>query len=106
MGLTKQEIDTLFASCTIGAKTAPNRLVSQPMEANDAEPGGGVSKRALARSKNLACGKWGIVIVESLSVTGAYGLRYKEDAHITLYTLVGFVEAGAGYTLDKLIFGS
>ena len=38
-----------------------------------------------------------------LSVTGAYGLRYNTDAHVTLYTILGFVEAG--YTLDELVFG-
>ena len=40
-----------------------------------------------------------------LSVTGAYGLRYQEsEAHITLYTLLGFVNGG--YKLDELVFGS
>jgi 2,4-dienoyl-CoA reductase-like NADH-dependent reductase (Old Yellow Enzyme family) len=47
------------------------------MEANDAGPGGGVSERALERYKNLAHGKWGIVFVESLSVTGTFLARDK-----------------------------
>ncbi len=38
-----------------------------------------------------------------LSVTGAYGLRYATKAHVTLYTVIGFVNAG--YTLDDIILG-
>lgn len=38
-----------------------------------------------------------------LSVTGAYGLRYASDAHVTLYTVLGFLDAG--HTIDELIFG-
>ncbi len=72
-----REIDTLFVPCTIGEKTAPNRLVSQPMEANDAGPGGAVSDRAIERYRNLARGGWGIVFVESLSVTDTFLARDK-----------------------------
>lgn len=38
-----------------------------------------------------------------LSVTGAYGLRYATGAHVTLYTVLGFLDAG--HTVDELIFG-
>lgn len=39
-----------------------------------------------------------------LSVTGAYGLRYATGAHVTLYTVLGFLDAGHG--IDELVFGS
>jgi len=73
----QSEIETLFTPCTVGKKTAPNRLVSQPMEANDAAAGGGVSERALERYRNLARGRWGLVFVESLSVTDGFLARDK-----------------------------
>lgn len=38
-----------------------------------------------------------------LSITGAYGLRYTTKAHVTLYTVLGFLDAG--HTTDELIFG-
>jgi 2,4-dienoyl-CoA reductase-like NADH-dependent reductase (Old Yellow Enzyme family) len=59
----------IFSPCPIGRKTASNRFLSQPMEANDGDPGGKVSKRTLERYKNLARGEWGIVVVESVAVT-------------------------------------
>lgn len=58
----------LFSSCAIGTKTAPNRLVSQPMESNDGDMGGSASERTITRYKNLARGNWGIIVVESLAV--------------------------------------
>lgn len=58
----------LFSPCRIGKKTAPNRFAAQPMEANDGEEGK-VSDRGYARYRELARGKWGIVIVEALSIT-------------------------------------
>ncbi len=38
-----------------------------------------------------------------LSITGAYGLRYSKGAHVTLSTLMGFLDAG--YTVDELVLG-
>lgn len=61
----------IFSPCAIGRKTAPNRFLSQPMEANDGDPGGKVSERTLERYKNLARGEWGIVVAESVAVTPA-----------------------------------
>lgn len=58
----------LFSPCAVGKRTAPNRFVSQAMEANDGE-NGVPGERALERYRNLARGKWGVVIVEALSVT-------------------------------------
>jgi 2,4-dienoyl-CoA reductase-like NADH-dependent reductase (Old Yellow Enzyme family) len=59
----------LLSPRTIGKKKASNCLVSQAMEGNDAEKDGSPSQRGLNRYKKLAEGKWGIVIVEALSVT-------------------------------------
>jgi 2,4-dienoyl-CoA reductase-like NADH-dependent reductase (Old Yellow Enzyme family) len=59
----------IFSPCPIGRKTASNRFLSQPMEANDGDPGGKVSERTLERHKHLARGEWGIVVVESVAVT-------------------------------------
>jgi 2,4-dienoyl-CoA reductase-like NADH-dependent reductase (Old Yellow Enzyme family) len=59
----------LFSPCPLGGVKTSNRFVSQAMEANDAEPGGQVSERAIERYKNLAQGGWGIMIAEAISVT-------------------------------------
>ena len=58
----------LFSPRQIGKKTAPNRFVAQPMEANDGAEGN-VSERGYARYREMARGNWGMVIVEALSVT-------------------------------------
>lgn len=58
----------LFAPMTIGHRTAPNRFVSQAMEGNDGEQGC-PSERTRERYRRLARGRWGIVIVEALSVS-------------------------------------
>lgn len=79
----------LYASFKIGSKTAPNRLVSQAMEGNDGGPGGSVSERALNRYRKLAEGKWGIVIVEALSVT-AQSLARKNGMILNRENLQGF----------------
>ena len=39
-----------------------------------------------------------------LSVSGAFGLRYANGAHVTLYTVLGFVDAG--HPIDELLFGA
>ena len=59
----------IFTKSNIGNLTTPNKLVSQPMEGNDAVDGGKPSERTFDRYKKLAQGKWGIVIVEALTVT-------------------------------------
>jgi len=65
------DIAIISESYKMGKKTAPNRLVSQPMEANDGLEDGRCSDRSYERYKNLARGNWGIVVVESISVTGS-----------------------------------
>lgn len=57
----------LLSSQSIGKRTAQNRFLAQPMEGNDAV-NGAVSERALNRYVKLATGKWGIIVIEALSV--------------------------------------
>jgi 2,4-dienoyl-CoA reductase-like NADH-dependent reductase (Old Yellow Enzyme family) len=59
----------LFQPGMIGPLDVPNRLVAQPMEGGDADHGGSVSARGLARYQRLAEGGWGLVFVEATSVT-------------------------------------
>ena len=59
---------TVFTKSNIGYFTTANRLVSQPMEGNDAVDGGKPSERTINRYKKLAHGNWGVVIVEAISV--------------------------------------
>lgn len=96
----------LFSSCAIGAKIAPNRLVSQPMESNDGDIGGAASERTIARYQNLARGNWGIVVVESLAVMpGAaacpYGLVICRK---TLDSFKRLVEAFKSVNNETLLF--
>jgi 2,4-dienoyl-CoA reductase-like NADH-dependent reductase (Old Yellow Enzyme family) len=53
----------------IGTKTAPNRIVNQPMECNDADPVGKPTELTFDRYRKLAEGEAGIIIVEALTIT-------------------------------------
>jgi 2,4-dienoyl-CoA reductase-like NADH-dependent reductase (Old Yellow Enzyme family) len=53
----------------IGEKTAPNRIVNQPMECNDADEAGNPTDLTFDRYRNLAEGGAGIIIVEALTIT-------------------------------------
>jgi 2,4-dienoyl-CoA reductase-like NADH-dependent reductase (Old Yellow Enzyme family) len=57
----------LFSPLEIKNRTVPNRFTAQAMEGNDGE--GGPSERTLDRYRNLARGRWGLVISEALSVS-------------------------------------
>lgn len=59
----------LFRPLSIGKRTAPNKLVANPMEANDADDGGAPSERTISRYRELARGGWGVVFVEATSIT-------------------------------------
>lgn len=61
--------DLLFSKSTLGNREVQNRFLAQPMEANDADEGGKVSRRTIDRYVQLAKGKWGIIVVEAVSVT-------------------------------------
>jgi 2,4-dienoyl-CoA reductase-like NADH-dependent reductase (Old Yellow Enzyme family) len=61
--------ENLASPIKIGKKTAPNRLVNQPMECNDADASGNPTDLTLKRYKTLAEGGAGIIHVESLTVS-------------------------------------
>ena len=50
------DLKALSNSIKIGNRTAPNRLVNQPMECNDADASGNPSDLTLERYRNLAIG--------------------------------------------------
>ncbi|MBI9107356.1 MAG: hypothetical protein JEZ04_11490 [Spirochaetales bacterium] len=62
------EYPNLYSSGSLGGKTAPNRIVSQPMEGNDSDSGD-VSQRTIDRYAHLAIGGWGTIIIEAVSIT-------------------------------------
>jgi len=63
-------IDTKFLNerLAVGPKVAPNRLVNQPMECNDADPNGDPSELTRKRYRMLAEGRAGIIHIESASI--------------------------------------
>ena len=63
------DLKALSNSIEIGNRTAPNRLVNQPMECNDADASGNPSDLTLERYRNLAIGGAGMITVESLSIS-------------------------------------
>ena len=80
--------DTLFSTQTIGKRVAQNRFVAQPMEGNDGIDGA-VSPRAIQRYVKLAEGKWGVIVVEALSID-AQSLARKDQMVINREHLDGF----------------
>ena len=61
-------IDHLFREVKIRNKIIPNRITAQPMEGNDSEAGS-VSEHTLERYSRLAEGRWGVIIIEAVSIT-------------------------------------
>ncbi|MDI6752968.1 MAG: NADH:flavin oxidoreductase [Thermodesulfobacteriota bacterium] len=53
----------------IGKKIAPNRIVNQPMECNDADEIGSPTELTYARYRKLAEGGAGIIFLEALTIT-------------------------------------
>ncbi len=80
--------ETLTTPCRMGIRTAPNRLVAQAMEINSAEAGG-VSPGIVERYRRLAAGRWGVVFVEAISITGRH-LARRRGLVITRQHLDGF----------------
>ena len=84
-----ERLDLLLSPFAIGARRAPNRLVAQPMEANDAAANGAPSERVLQRYLRLAEGAWGVVFVESTYVSARSPVRFSA-LRLTEATLPGF----------------
>ena len=59
----------LSESLTIGKKIAPNRIVNQPMECNDADEAGNPTDLTFQRYRKLAEGGAGIVVVEAMTIS-------------------------------------
>jgi len=66
--------DTLTLPYAFSTHTAPNRLVAQAMETNNAE-NGGITPAIVQRYRRLAEGGWGIVFAEALSITDRHLAR-------------------------------
>lgn len=87
----------------------PNSIFNGPelvkLRGRASTPNGAYQDLVDDRIRKLAWGWPGKALakVTGLSVTGAYGLRYATRAHVTLYTVIGFVNAG--YTVDALVLG-
>jgi len=62
-------MNILASPLKIGAKTAPNRIVNQPMECNDADEAGNPTELTFDRYRRLAQGGAGVIIVEALTIT-------------------------------------
>ena len=61
--------EILSSPIKVGNKTAPNRIVNQPMECNDGDASGNPTELTLRRYRNLAEGGAGIIVIESLTLT-------------------------------------
>ena len=59
----------LEASIRIGQRVAPNRIVNQPMEGNDADEQGNPTELTLERYRKLAEGGAGVIFVEALTIS-------------------------------------
>lgn len=62
-------MEMLNTPCALGQKIAPNRLVNQPMECNDADEEGNPTNLTFERYRKLAAGGAGIIFVEALTIT-------------------------------------
>jgi 2,4-dienoyl-CoA reductase-like NADH-dependent reductase (Old Yellow Enzyme family) len=62
-------MEILNSPIQIGNRVAPNRIVNQPMECNDADEAGNPTDLTFERYRKLAQGGAGIIIVEALTIT-------------------------------------
>jgi 2,4-dienoyl-CoA reductase-like NADH-dependent reductase (Old Yellow Enzyme family) len=60
--------ELLFEPLRLKGAVIQNRFAAQAMEGNDGGADGGPSERTVARYQNLARGRWGLVVVEAISV--------------------------------------
>ena len=62
-------LEMLASPIQIGERTAPNRIVNQPMECNDGDDQGNPTGLTFQRYRSLAEGGAGIIFIESLTIT-------------------------------------
>lgn len=96
--LREKKMEMVNTSCPIGEKIAPNRLVNQPMECNDADEEGNPTELTFERYRKLAEGGAGIIFVEALTITKESRARKNqlgiyESTVRTLEKLVGELRA-------------
>ena len=77
----------------IGQKIAPNRIVNQPMECNDADEVGSPTDLTFDRYRRLAQGGAGVIVVEALTITQESRARKNQ---------LGIYEKTAGQ-MEKLV---
>jgi 2,4-dienoyl-CoA reductase-like NADH-dependent reductase (Old Yellow Enzyme family) len=63
------DLEIISSPIQIGKRTAPNRIVSQPMECNDGDDQGNPTDLTFRRYRRLADGGAGMIWVESLTIT-------------------------------------
>lgn len=89
----------------VGKKTAPNRIVFQPMECNDADASGDPSELSIKRYRRFAEGGAGIIFTESFTLTSESRAR-KSQMAITEKNaegLAGLVKSMREVNSDSLI---
>jgi 2,4-dienoyl-CoA reductase-like NADH-dependent reductase (Old Yellow Enzyme family) len=67
--IKEDKMDLLGSPIKIGRKIAPNRIVNQAMECNDADEAGNPTDFTFDRYRQLSEGGAGIIFVESLTIT-------------------------------------
>ena len=70
-------METWKSPIQIGNRFAPNRIVNQPMECNDADDLGRPTALTLDRYRRLAEGRAGIIIIEALTISQESRARYE-----------------------------
>ena len=90
----------------IGDKTAPNRIVNQPMECNDADEVGNPTELTFDRYRKLAEGGAGIIIVEALTISRESRARKNQlgICEKTASILEGLVKEMKRINRESLIF--
>lgn len=64
----QDSLESLAQPVTLGQASIPNRILAQPIEGFDAEANGAPSERSVNRYCELACGRFGCLWMESISV--------------------------------------
>jgi len=85
--------EILFSLVVLKNKTLQNRFAAQAMEGNDGENGGKPSNRTVERYKKYCEGKWGLIVVEAISVVESplariNGMILKKDNLLSFKRLV------------------
>lgn len=86
-------MEKLKSPIPIGARVAPNRIVNQPMECNDADEKGNPSELTFNRYRKLAEGGAGVIVIEALTISQESRARKNQ---------LGIYPETAG-TLEKLV---